>query len=155
MNFENDAHKSCYEKVNDYMTQLYGESAGADSEDPVFYLSSGSATVQVRVQPWYEHTVVAVLSWVVTEVEASKELLKYLLNENFQLLFGAFAVDDQNDILFNQILLGDTIDKEELRTTISAVAETADRYDDEIVKRFGGMTATDRAAAAAQQSNPA
>ena len=36
------------------------------------------------------------------------------------------------------------LDKEELRAAVLAVAQTADKYDDEIVAKFGGMTAKDR-----------
>jgi hypothetical protein len=83
-------------------------------------------------------------SWVVTGVENTPELLLHLLNENATLRFGAFGVDEAGDIVFQHTILGQTCDKEELRTTIMAVISTADRVDDELVARFGGQRAIDR-----------
>jgi hypothetical protein len=40
--------------------------------------------------------------------------------------------------------VGSTIDKKELEASVIAVLEIADKYDDEIVKRWGGKRALDK-----------
>ena len=73
------------------------------------------------------------------------DLLHYLLRENEQLRFGAFGVDSDNDICYSHTVVGSTIDKEELQACVMAVVAMADKYDDEIVGRWGGQRAIDRA----------
>jgi hypothetical protein len=58
--------------------------------------------------------------------------------------FGAFGMDQENDIFFKHSIAGLTADKSELRAAIMAVANTADEYDDKITSRWGGRRATDR-----------
>ena len=106
MNFVNDAHRVCYEKTSDYMTQLFGESAWSDPDNPRFVLTFGSAETHVNVAALNETPAVAVYSWVVTGVEPSLELFKYLLNANCNFFFGAFGVDEHNDVLFQYVLPG-------------------------------------------------
>jgi Putative bacterial sensory transduction regulator len=155
MNFTTDAQRACYEKVSDYMTQLFGESAWASPDEPLFRVFQGSAFANLVVAPWSEDSaVIQAYSWVVTDVAPSAELSEYLLKENSTLLFGAFGMDDQNDIVFQYSLPGDTIDKGELRTLATIVADMADEYDDEIVGRFGGLRAKDRKPAPPPSSTP-
>ncbi len=45
---------------------------------------------------------------------------------------------------FGTALLANELDKPELRATINAVKGTADSYDDEIEKCWGGQRVTDR-----------
>lgn len=147
MNFETDAQRACYERVSDYMSQLFGESAQPIEEAPVFVMQSGSAVLNVSVQPWGDDdAVVFATSWVVTDVDPTPELHRFLLEANYNMRFGAFAIDQEDDILFSYSAVGSTIDKEEIRALALAVLGTADDYDDEITKRFGGVSARDRVA---------
>jgi len=145
MEFESDAQKACYEVVSDYMTQMFGEMAVQSNEEPGFGLNVGSAVVSLFVRPLGEDSAwIDSRSWVVTGPEKSADLYRYLLSENAKMRLGAFAVDEDGDVVFKYGIVGDALDKSALRAAVLAVAHTADEYDDEIVSRFGGMTATDR-----------
>lgn len=148
--FETDAQRAAYERAADLMTQMFGEMAWQDAEDPSFGMAVGSAVVTLKVLPLGDDDAyVNSFSWVVTGAEKSEELYRYLLRENVDLRFGAFGVDDEGDIIFRYGIVASSLDKEELRAAVLAVAQTADKYDNEIVAKYGGMTATDRMAGSA------
>jgi Putative bacterial sensory transduction regulator len=144
MEYAHESHRTTHEMVSAYMTQLYGESAHQDPDSGSFSVVVGSAITQVVVLPRSDHSVVTVLSWVVTGVEPSFDLYSFLLNENYDMVYGAFSVDKDNDIAFRVTLYGDTLDKEELNWAVMSVAGIADEFDDRIVNRFGGKRASDR-----------
>jgi hypothetical protein len=143
--FETDAQRAAYERVADLMTQMFGEMAWQAPDEPSFSMTIGSAVVTLRVERLGDDDAfVNSYSWVVTGVEKSPELYLYLLRENLDFRFGAFGVDDEGDIMFRYGIVGSSVDKEELRAAALAVAQTADKYDDEIIAKYGGMSAKDR-----------
>ncbi|MDR7418839.1 MAG: YbjN domain-containing protein [Armatimonadota bacterium] len=143
--FQTDAQKVVYEKVGQYMKELFGELASARDDVPAYYLWMGSAAVQAFVYAWGDkEAVVNVRSYVVTGAERTPEMLEFLLKENFNMRFGAFGLDKDGDVTFEHNLIGSTCDKNELRTSMMAVLGTADQYDDQIVSRWGGKRAMDR-----------
>ena len=146
MNFANEAHQKCYEKVAGYMKDLFGEFARTIPDKPMFGIAMGSALAQVAVLPWRDdETVVSVRSYVVTGAELKPDLLKFLLEKNNEMRFGGYGVDHDGDIFFTHSVVGSTCDKNELRTSVMAVVSTADEMDDEIVGRWGGRRALDMA----------
>ncbi|MDQ3760487.1 MAG: YbjN domain-containing protein [Actinomycetota bacterium] len=144
MKFKHASQRRTYGLVSAYLSELVGAAIVRNSERPVFNIVKGSAIISVGVLPRENHSVVMVQSWVVTRIESSMELYHFLLRLNNDLLYGAFSIDDANDISFRACLYGDTLDQEELSMAIAAVALTADEYDDEIIARFGGLSAKDR-----------
>jgi len=141
MDFQNGAQEACYARVQELMTQLFGEEAQADPNAPSFVLRRGSADVHVSVAALADRAVVAVFSWVATGVTPSEELYRYLLTENANFVFGGFGLTTDNTVIYQHSVLGDSIDKEQLRASVRAVAGVADDYDDQITSRFGGSTA--------------
>ena len=145
MEFANDAQRVAYERVERYLSEIFGDKASASSEEPSFTLTEGSAVATVAVRPRLEwSSVVETYSWVVTEVDPSEDLYRFLLEQNADLLFGAFGLKDQNNVIFKHSIVGETIDPGELESSVQAVLTLADQYDDEIRDRFGGHRATDR-----------
>lgn len=145
MEFETGAQQAAYERAADLMTQMFGEMAWQSSERPEFGMTVGSATVALAVLPLGDEGAwIDSWSWVVTGPDPSEDLYKYLLEQNVDMRFGAFGVDEEGDIIFKYGIIAGSLDKDELRAAVLAVAQTADEYDDEIVQRFGGMTAKDR-----------
>ena len=142
MRFEHDAQEAAYKRVGEYIGQLYGEDAEAASDSPSFVLMRGSARIDVTVAAVGDQAVVAVYATVVSGVEPSQELYEYLLKHNAGSVFGAFGLVD-GDVLFQYAMLGETIEKLELGTTVTAVVDTADEQDEEITRRFGGKRARD------------
>jgi len=141
MDFQNEAQEACYQRVRELMTQLFGEEASPDPNAPSFVLRRGSADVHVSVAALEEQAVVSVFSWVATGVTPSEELYRYLLTENTNFVFGGFALGGDNSVIYQHSVVGDTIDKQQLRASVRAVADVADGYDDQIAGRFGGTTA--------------
>lgn len=143
--FQTDAQKAVYEKVGQYMRELFGELAGTRQDYPAYYLMMGSAVAQVFVIPWGDNeSVINVRSYVTVGAERTPEMLEFLLRQNYDMRFGAFGLDKDGDVVFEHNILGSTCDKTELRTSVLAVISTADRYDDQIVGRWGGTRALDR-----------
>jgi len=145
VDFYNQIHAEAYAHVKQLMTELYGEMFATIEDAPRFTVREGSTVADVLVMPWGdERAVVGVRAWVIMGAELTPELMKYLLLENNQFVLGGFGIDDEDDIFFAHSLLANDLDKAELRATISAVKGTADRYDDEIQKRWGGQRMADR-----------
>lgn len=145
MDFATEPQKATWEKVAQWMKELFGEMAMAREDAPAFSILLGSAFTQVVVNPWgKDDATITVRSYVVQGVEVTQDLMQYLLRENDTMRFGAFGLDSDNDIFFEHAIVGSTADKVELKTSVMAVGVTADRYDDQIMARWGGRRAVDQ-----------
>jgi hypothetical protein len=138
--FESEAQEACYEKVAGWMKELFGESAHVYADSPAFAIRFGTAIVYTWVRPWGDDAIVDCRAYVVSGAQLTPELTRFLLDENSRMRFGAFAIDE-DEIVFLHCIVGSTCDKEELETSVGAVAQTADEYDDQIVQRWGGQRA--------------
>jgi len=148
--FKTDAQRACYEKVRQWLTETFGPTVRVRENAPVFDVwvnlaLGGSALAHVGVHPWGEDdATVVVRAYVVTDVEITPELMHFLLRENDDMRYGAFGLDEDDDIFFEHSIVGSTLDKEELMASVRAVLQTADKYDDQIRQRWGGRRALDR-----------
>jgi len=142
--FATEAHKKCYDKVQGYLKELFGEMVRVADDRPMFMMVHGSALASMLVLPWGEDDAcITVRSYVVTGAELTLELSRYLLEENSNVRVGAFGIDRDGDIFFQYAIVGVTADKEEVKTAMLLVLQTADRYDDQIQARWGGRRAVD------------
>jgi hypothetical protein len=137
LNFQNDAQKAVYERVLEFMTQLFGEEARLDASAPRFVLERGSAQVSVTVAAVDESPVVSVFAWAAIGETPSPELTRLLLTQNAYCVFGAYGLTEDDRVLYQHSIVGETIDKEQLRTSIRAVAAAVDSLDDRIASRAG------------------
>lgn len=145
MLFQTPAQEACYDKVSLWMRELFGKFPCARQDVPGLGLLMGSALVEVLIFPWGEDdAIINTRSYVVTGAEITPELMRFLLEENTSMIFGAFGIDGNNDILFEHSIVGSTCDKKELESSVMAVLEVADDYDDKIVEKWGGHRALDR-----------
>lgn len=146
MEFKTDAQRSCYERIHQWLRELYGEeNVRPRTDSTMFGITRGSAYITVLVWANGEQDAwVSTRSWVVTKVELVPELMKYLLRKNYDMTQGAFGIDDANDIFFEHTILGSSCDKNQLRASVGGVSFVADKYDDEIVGRWGGERSVDR-----------
>lgn len=145
MQFVTVAQRQCYEKVGPWVTDLFGGSVLRNPEKPILGVMHGSAFAQVGVFPWTDDdAIITTRSYVVTNVDLTPELMRFLLEENGGMHFGAFGVDDDGDIFFEHSIVGSTCDRKELESSVTAVVQTADDYDDQIVARWGGQRALDQ-----------
>lgn len=145
MEFETEAQEECYQKVKQWMYELFGEINVIDNDDfPLLSTTRGSTMVHVSVYPWVEdNPIINISSWVVKEPELCPELMEYMLHKNYEAAFASFCLNDENAISLEHTILGSTVDKEELKASVVNVAILADEYDDEIVERWGGQRVLD------------
>jgi hypothetical protein len=105
-------------------------------------LRYGSALVAVEIGVFDEdQAAVHVRSRCVTGATRSPELYHWVATNRTEI--GAFHVIDEADgtatIEFSRTLLAEFLNPAELRLTVVAVAFNADRFDDQLASRFGGM----------------
>lgn len=145
MDFQTNAQKECYEKLVPWMKELFGVFVTVREELPLFSVAVGSAMTQIGVSAWGDDdATITVRSYVVTGAEMNAELMKFLLRENDRMRFGAYGLDEDEDIFFEHTIVGSTCDKEELKASVVAVVMTADDADDKIIAKWGGQRAVDR-----------
>jgi hypothetical protein len=145
MEFKTNAQKETYEKIAPWMKEIFGTFVMAREDAPAFGVGLGSAFVQVGILPWGEdESTITARSYVVTGVELTADLMHFLLRENDRMRFGAFGIDEDNDIFFEHTIVGSTCDKEEIKSSVMAVVVTADQYDEQITQKWGGQRALDR-----------
>jgi hypothetical protein len=147
MKFITTAQQICYKKIEPWVAEICQDQYIPPSNLPIFIVPVGSATAMIEVLPWgVDESVISAWSYVVTGAEITNELMRFLLDQNFNLQFGAFSLDKDGDIRFQASLIGSSCDKNELQTSVTTVLEAADEFDDRIIKIWGGKRATDRMA---------
>lgn len=145
MAFKTEAQKKVYEKMRDCLFTLFGE-VNVTTMDDALVLQEGSTFVYVRSAAIGEKQAsVEIFSYVIVDVDVTESLMRYLLEYNLKLVLGGFglAIDEngKGTVVLTHTILGDTMDKQELYTSVSAIARVADDLDDKLVETFGGKTA--------------
>ena len=114
----------------------------ATLEDGDYSVDVGS--VRVFVAPRHvDETTIGVRVFSITNVDlpADADPAGYLLGLNFGFVVGRFSLDGTGTaVWFDHVLVGHEVDDVSLVRVVGAVAGTADQYDDEIKKRYGGRT---------------
>jgi len=124
------------------MEEHFGAIADADRNVPRYWLTVDSAQTRISELPFDESkSVIEVYSAVVQEIKTTPELMRHMLTKKADMLFGAFSIDEDGDVIFRHTIMGNTCDKEELQAAVLAVASTAEREDDEIIAKFGRQRA--------------
>ena len=145
MKFETNVQEACYNKIVVWMRELFDKFPCIRQDLPGISLFMGSALVEVFVFPWGDdEAVVNTRSYVVTNVELKPDLMQFLLRENTKMRFGAFGINENDNIIFEHTIVGSSCDKPELEASVKAVLKVADEYDDKIVEQWGGERAMDR-----------
>jgi hypothetical protein len=153
LSFVNTVQALTYTKVSDYLqnASLFKDNLRSYTDIPKFDILYGSTLVEVEVLPWEIHpwqeadlATVRATSCVTVGSTVDHQLMHFLLTENRRMRFGAFHLDEANQVLFAESVLGgENMDLMELQTCILSVVTIADTYDDIISERFGGQRAVD------------
>ncbi|MEQ8223978.1 MAG: YbjN domain-containing protein [Candidatus Eremiobacterota bacterium] len=126
-------------------TFLFDSYAGLFTRQDVnfFTIKQGSAIIHIFVQDYGDtETLVKCRAYVVNGAELTHNLLKKLLLMNSEdLRFGKFGIDKNGYIVLDHVMLGSTLDKEELICSVKEIGMMADELDDMLVKQYGGKTA--------------
>lgn len=145
MEFATKTHQEVHERVGEWMKELFGMFFHEIPGVPVYVFQQGDTLVQITVAPWGDDdATITVRSWVVHDVEVTQEFMHYLLRENDTFRFGAFGLDNEDDVFFEHTIVGSTCDPEELKASVLAVAGTSDRYAEKIIPVYGGVTSADK-----------
>jgi hypothetical protein len=143
---EKQFHTKCQEEVyrtvkshlDDLVEEHFDDAAHCD-----FYLKYGSTVLEISIEPYEEDdAVVEILAFVVQDAEPSFDLMRELLQINSEVSLGAFSVDGR-DIFYSHSFLGRRLQAEQLIASLEIVATIADEYDEQIVQKYGGVTALD------------
>jgi hypothetical protein len=114
--------------------------------EPRFYVvRQGTAYVYIHVLPWGERALVRLVAQLARDVDMTPDLAIKLLRLNARLRFGAFGyVREGSCVVFGHTLLGgETLDAEEITTTLHDLSMLADEFDDFIVEEAGGKRMQD------------
>ena len=117
----------------------------SEKPDGAYWLKQGSTIVAVKAFEKGKRAFVKLSAPVALEIsKITPELTRFLVEKNYELLFGKFSLDTKGEtIWFEHVLLGDYLDAEELFIGVAAVAGTADEYDEQVSKMADGKRATD------------
>jgi hypothetical protein len=123
------------------LTEMLGHPPQQDSDgDYLFDYESTQVYVAPRAAPGVP-PIIRVFSITNIGVNVTPELGMFLSRLNFSLTFGRFALDvEHRAVWFDETLLGDGVSDDVLKFTIGIVADTADEWDDQISRLFGGIT---------------
>lgn len=104
------------------------------------WVREGSTVVAIVPYDWNEQTLVSVMAPVALDVKkVTAELTRFLVEKNYDLLFGKFSLNPENNsIWYTHVLLGDYLDEEELFVAVAQVAIVADDYDEQVSKMARG-----------------
>lgn len=127
-------------RVEAVLRQMFPE-VGELPDGGGYAVDVGSVRVFTQARMVDTTAMVRVFSITNVGVPADKGLAEFLLGVNFSLALGRFAYDAANRAVWcDHVLSADELDDTALARAVSAVASTADRFDDEIKARFGGRT---------------
>lgn len=145
MEFTTPAQEQCYARIGPWIAELFGDSATARAEEPIWDIRVGSSVTELGIFPWkQDESIISARAAVVRNVHFQPDLLQYLLRQNSVMRFGAFGIESDNEIYFLHSIVGSTCDKPELAASVRSVSSMADHYDDEIMNRWGGQRACDK-----------
>ncbi len=133
------------DRVKGYLQNVFPDYVEFD--DGSFTVSEGSAIISIIVRPWHGGDVaVEFTSHLVSGPNLTQEALRWLLQKNVEIHFGAFGLLFDDTIVYSQTLPGSDLSRAEFEATVLTVARIADHYDDEIVAMVGGTTAASNGA---------
>lgn len=126
-------------RVREYLNEIYPDFVEFD--DGRFTVQEGSATISVTVRPWHEgDSAVELTSQLVTGGTITQEVMRWLLEKNVELHFGALGLLFDDTVVYSHTLPGCDLSRKEFEATIRTVAAIADHYDDELRAMTGGAS---------------
>jgi hypothetical protein len=125
---------------------MAGNPAFKKLDERVYIVKQGSTFVMLNIGALDEERAqVRCIAQLVKGVNMTPELALELLQHNTRLRFGAFAYAEgaQLVLITHSLLGGETLDPEELTSTLADMARLADEHDDDIIARYGGQRMSD------------
>jgi hypothetical protein len=149
--FHTKSQEEVYRTVKSHLDELVEEHFD-DAEHCDFYLKYGSTVLEISIEPYEtDDAVVEILAFCVQDVEPSFELMRELLQLNSEVALGAFSLVGR-DVFYSHSFLGRRLQAEQLIASLEIVATISDEYDEQIVQKYGGVTALDSLRRASRRS---
>jgi hypothetical protein len=132
-------------RVREFLNEILPDFV--EFEDGRFTVQEGSATISITVRAWHEgDTAVEFTSQLVTGGTVTPEVMRWMLEKNVELHFGALGLLFDDTIVYSHTLPGCDLSRMEFEATIRTVAAIADHYDDELRAMTGGVSGSGTAA---------
>jgi hypothetical protein len=148
MGFESQPQQDVHDRAQKWLEEMFGMFLHVIPGEPAFFVQMGQTLTFVSVQPWGDDdATITSRAYVAMDTEMTADLMHFLLQENDKFRFGAFGIDEDEDIFFEHTIVGSTLDQEELKSSVVAVSNTADRYADQIIPKWGGERQGEKLAA--------
>jgi hypothetical protein len=143
MAIETEAVEVLRSKVENYLRQR--QLSYEVKPNGSLWIRQGSTVVVVSPSQWGERTLVKLAAPIALNIrQVTPELTRFLAEKNYQLLFGKFSLDTENNaVWYEHVLLGDFLDAEELFVALVAIALTADEHDEQVAEMAGGQRIAD------------
>lgn len=140
LQFASEAQEATYKKVKDYLeaSSMFKDAMRVVEDETRFDIIHENRVVRVEILPWQvnpwdkgsELAIVRASSRLTLGGVVDAQLMHHLLRENARMRFGAFQLDDQDEVVFSDSVLGGSnMDLFEMQTCILAVATVAVTYD--------------------------
>ncbi len=113
--------------------------AATEAEDGSFWFTYGSARIGLRVWQDPRATFLTLRARVLRAVERADGLAEALNALNQQIYFGAFALRDDHSVELTETILADELSLQEIAYALVTLGELADRHDNPLQARFGGL----------------
>ena len=128
---------STTEAVQNKVRKILMKHHSVRETDGKMHIRSGSTMVSIGVHPMDENFSFIQLSAPVGIGIKDREGFALWAIQEISTIFGRYALVG-DDAFYSHTLLGDYLDEDELLAALDGVAITADLFDDEIVKKYGG-----------------
>ena len=108
-----------------------------------FVIKHESSVTFIDVEEWSDNTIVSLTCPMLTEVEITPELTRWIAVDGQNFIFGNTSLSpDENGttgwVFFEHNLLGDDLDEPELIRAVVGVVVSANNLDNELRDKFGG-----------------
>ncbi|MEO8286574.1 MAG: hypothetical protein ABI670_09080 [Chloroflexota bacterium] len=142
--FGSGKQEMCFQRIGSFIKGHYGADAVLSDQEPQVTIHSGSASTRLYVGVlWEDEAIVLISSTVLRGTKLSTDLLETLLRENERMGgLAGFSINAKDEIVLTASLMGDCSEKQ-LTLSIAQVANTADKFDDLIKKKWGGSRASE------------
>ena len=137
MPFESDGQRGAYDRLRPLLEAEFGPVRERIHAIGYVFELDGT-TVTATLTPWDDDCVVANRVYLAGDVPMSEELLRQLFRWTEAERFGAFGVDDANNVYVEAQLVGSTATTDTLARSMRRTHALAMARRDEVRKRFGG-----------------
>jgi hypothetical protein len=138
MDFTTDAHEQAYEQVREWVTQMFGESAYVNDEQPSFSLPL-SRTVGVGVQSFGDDgACIDFFTWPLRETHLPEDAYEHALRTNAQYRFGQLNIQADGALLLEYVVNFNGLTKAAFSELASMISSAADEIAVDLGTRFFG-----------------